>query len=210
MSLDLKTLVIIRDAARALIDHATGLARVHFESDRKTRSAILFEIILIGEGIKRLLPDLLGRYPKVPWSEVVGMRSCLTCSADTPKFRGPKSLACVTVLPTRSTPSGSTSSGKSLKCTRPPCSATWTGSSPRRQAADGPQEERPDPGLPWPRGQAAPRHPQPTDPRKLASFARSISPWFVPSPNLPVTNTRAVWFCFGAFLSPPFSSFQFH
>ena len=153
MSLDLKTLVIIRDAARSLIDYASGLARVHFESDRKTRSTILFEIILIDEGISA---------------------SRLTCSADTPKFRGPKSLACVTVLPTRSTPSGSTSSGKSLKCTRPPCSATWTGSSPRRQALDGPQEERPEPGLLRPRGQAAPRHPQRIDPRKLASFARSI------------------------------------
>jgi hypothetical protein len=44
----------------------------------------------------------------------------------------------------------------------------------------------------------------------LALFAWSIPPWFVLSPNLPVTNTRAVWLCFGAFLSPPFSSFQFH
>ena len=189
MSLDLKTLVIIRDAVRALIDHAAGLARVHFESDRKTDR----------------------RSSSRSFSSARGSSaSRLTCSADTPKFRGPKSLACVTVLPTRSTPSGSTSSGKSLKCTRPPCSATWTGSSPRRQALDGPQEERPDPGLPRPRGQAAPRHPQPIDPRKLALFAWSIPPWFVLSPNLPVTNTRAVWLCFGAFLSPPFSSFQFH
>jgi len=86
MSLDLKTLVIIRDAARALIDHAAGLARVHFESDRKTRSAVLFEIILIGEGIKRLSPDLLGRYPKVPWSEVVGMRDRVAHSFDAIRF----------------------------------------------------------------------------------------------------------------------------
>jgi len=33
MSLDLKTLVIIREAASALIDHAAGLARVAFEAD---------------------------------------------------------------------------------------------------------------------------------------------------------------------------------
>jgi uncharacterized protein with HEPN domain len=51
MSADVRTLVIIRDAAQALIDHGTGQSRDSFELDRKTRSAILFEIILIGEGI---------------------------------------------------------------------------------------------------------------------------------------------------------------
>ena len=86
MSLDLKTLVIIRDAARALIDHAAGHARDSFEADRKTRSAVLFEIILIGEGIKRLSPDLLGRYPEVPWSAVVGMRNRLAHSFDAISF----------------------------------------------------------------------------------------------------------------------------
>jgi uncharacterized protein with HEPN domain len=86
MSFDLKTLVIIRDAARALIDHAAGLSRTSFEADRKTRSAVLFEIILIGEGIKRLSPDPLGRYPKVAWSEAVGMRDRVAHSFDAIRF----------------------------------------------------------------------------------------------------------------------------
>ena len=113
MSLDLKTLTIIRDAARALIDHAAGLTRVHFESDRKTRSAVLFEIILIGEGIKRLSPDLLGRYSKVPWSEVVGMRDRVAHSFDAIRFDIVWDV---------------------VEVHRPPCSATWIGSSPGRQA----------------------------------------------------------------------------
>jgi uncharacterized protein with HEPN domain len=86
MSLDLKTLVIIRDAARALIDHAAGHAREAFEGDRKTRSAVLFEIILMGEGVKRLSPDLLSRYPKVSWSGVVGMRDRIAHSFDAIRF----------------------------------------------------------------------------------------------------------------------------
>ena len=49
MNLDVKTLVIIREATSALIDHAAGRARVAFEADRKTRSAVLFEIIIIGD-----------------------------------------------------------------------------------------------------------------------------------------------------------------
>jgi hypothetical protein len=50
MNLDLKTLGIVRDATRALIGHAAGHTRESFEADRKTRSAILFEIVLQGEG----------------------------------------------------------------------------------------------------------------------------------------------------------------
>ncbi|HKM52686.1 MAG TPA: HepT-like ribonuclease domain-containing protein [Isosphaeraceae bacterium] len=86
MSPDLKTLVILRDAARALIDHAAGHTRDSFEADRKTRSAVLFEIILMGEAIKRLSPDLLARYPEVPWSQVVRMRDRLAHSFDTIRF----------------------------------------------------------------------------------------------------------------------------
>src|SRR5271157_5661562 len=38
--------------------------------------------------------------------------------------------------------------------------------------------------------------------RKLGSFACPIPPWFVLSCELPMTNTRANWLRFGAFLSP--------
>ena len=44
----------------------------------------------------------------------------------------------------------------------------------------------------------------------MGLFSGSIPPWFVLSNNLSTTNTRAIWLCFGAFLSPPASSHQFH
>jgi len=46
--------------------------------------------------------------------------------------------------------------------------------------------------------------------RELGLFSCSIPPWFVLSNALSTTNTRAIWLCFGAFLSPPASSLQFH
>jgi uncharacterized protein with HEPN domain len=58
--------MVIRDAAGALIDHASGIDRSAFDPDRKTRSAVLFEIIVIGAGVNRPSPDLLGRYPEIP------------------------------------------------------------------------------------------------------------------------------------------------
>ena len=47
-------------------------------------------------------------------------------------------------------------------------------------------------------------------PPKLGLFACPIPPWFVLSCNLPTTNARAIWLCFGAFLSPPAPCLRLH
>jgi len=54
------------------------------------------------------------------------------------------------------------------------------------------------------------RAPDQTTGRELGLFSGSIPPWFVLSNDLSTTNTRAIWLCLGAFLSPPASSVQFH
>jgi len=46
--------------------------------------------------------------------------------------------------------------------------------------------------------------------RELGLFSCSIPPWFALSNNLSTTNARPIWLRFGAFLSPPASSLQFH
>jgi hypothetical protein len=47
-------------------------------------------------------------------------------------------------------------------------------------------------------------------PPKLGLFACPIPPWFVLSCNLQTTNDRAIWLCFGAFLSPPAPCLRLH
>jgi uncharacterized protein with HEPN domain len=86
MSPDLKTLAIIREATRAMIDHASGHDRVSFQSERKSRSAVLFEIVIQGEGVKRLSLDLRNRHPTVPWAQIAGMRDRLVHSFDAIDF----------------------------------------------------------------------------------------------------------------------------
>ena len=86
MNLDLKTLAVIREATRALIDHGAGHSRESFERDRKSRSAILFEIVVLGEGAKRLSPAFRERHPEVPWSQIAGMRDRVVHSFDTTNF----------------------------------------------------------------------------------------------------------------------------
>jgi uncharacterized protein with HEPN domain len=82
MNLDLKTLVIIREATQAMIDHASGHDRPSFEAERKSRSAVLFEIVIQGEGVKRLSLDLRNRHPAVAWAQIAGMRDRLVHSFD--------------------------------------------------------------------------------------------------------------------------------
>ena len=77
MNLDLDTIRHIRYATRAMIDHASGHDRTSFEADRKTSSAVLFEIVVQGEGVKRLSPGFRDRHPEVPWSQIAGMRDRL-------------------------------------------------------------------------------------------------------------------------------------
>ena len=86
MNPDHKTLAVIHEATRALIDHGVEHTRESFELDRKTRSAILFEIVLLGEGAKRFSPEFRSRHPEVPWSLMAGMRDRLVHSFDTVNF----------------------------------------------------------------------------------------------------------------------------
>jgi uncharacterized protein with HEPN domain len=76
----------MREAAWALIDHVAGQTRESFETERKTRSAVLFEIVVLGEGVKRLSLDLRSRYPAVPWGRISGMRDRLVHSFDQVDF----------------------------------------------------------------------------------------------------------------------------
>jgi uncharacterized protein with HEPN domain len=86
MNPDQQTLVIIREATRALIEHAAGHTRESFDADRKSRSAVLFEIVLQGEGAKRLSGGFRDRNPEIPWSQIAGMRDRIVHSFDAISF----------------------------------------------------------------------------------------------------------------------------
>jgi uncharacterized protein with HEPN domain len=74
MIADLGYIQRIREAAVAVVEHVRGHSQASFEADRKTRSAVLYEIVIIGEGVKRLTPEFRARHPGVPWKQIAGMR----------------------------------------------------------------------------------------------------------------------------------------
>jgi len=76
-----------RDDNALLLDiaHAAGLVakfmagkdKVAFLADELTQSAVLHQILVLGEAAKRLSSEFRARYPEVPWSDIGGMRDKL-------------------------------------------------------------------------------------------------------------------------------------
>jgi uncharacterized protein with HEPN domain len=82
MNPDVHTLKVIRKAAMALRAHINGYDQNSFEAERKVRSAVLYEIVIIGEGAKRLSAEFRASHPEVPWKKITGMRERVVHSFD--------------------------------------------------------------------------------------------------------------------------------
>jgi uncharacterized protein with HEPN domain len=72
--------VVIQDiinAARLVIEFIQGLDQENFISDRKTRSAVLYQLTVIGEAVKRLSKEFRANNSEIPWTLIAGMRDNL-------------------------------------------------------------------------------------------------------------------------------------
>ncbi len=64
----------ILKAARLIRDFSAGLTRPEFDADFKTQSAVLHQIIILGEAVKRLSREFRQAHSAVPWDDIAGMR----------------------------------------------------------------------------------------------------------------------------------------
>lgn len=72
--------VIIRDminASQLVIEFVEGFNKDSFIHDWKTRSAVLYQLTVIGEAVKRLSREFRAKYPEIPWTLIAGMRDNL-------------------------------------------------------------------------------------------------------------------------------------
>ena len=72
--------VVIQDivnSAQLVIEFIEGIEQNVFMEDWKTRSAVLYQLTVIGEAVKRLSKEFRERYPIVPWTLIAGMRDNL-------------------------------------------------------------------------------------------------------------------------------------
>jgi uncharacterized protein with HEPN domain len=77
MSRDAATLLDIARSAQLIIDFKQGMDKTAFANDLKTQSAIAHQLMVIGEAVKRLSPELREGHPEIPWALIAGMRDKL-------------------------------------------------------------------------------------------------------------------------------------
>jgi uncharacterized protein with HEPN domain len=70
-------LLDIARSARAIQTFVQGLDKESFLDDYKTQSAVLYQILVIGEAVKRLSREFRSHHPNIPWSLISGMRDML-------------------------------------------------------------------------------------------------------------------------------------
>ncbi|GAB4138743.1 MAG: hypothetical protein Fur0046_13430 [Cyanobacteria bacterium J069] len=74
---DRAALLDIASAARKVLQYKAGIDKAEFFRDDKTQSAIVFQLLIMGEAVKRLSTELRSQHPDIPWSLIAGMRDNL-------------------------------------------------------------------------------------------------------------------------------------
>jgi uncharacterized protein with HEPN domain len=83
MRKDDATLLDIAKAARLIQAFIEGVTKEAFLDDPKTQSSVLYQLLVIGEAVKRLAQEYRARRSDVPWSLIAGMRDHLIHAYDT-------------------------------------------------------------------------------------------------------------------------------
>ena len=93
MSRDYDSLLDIYQAGQRVISYAEGLSQSELEADGMRVSAILYQVLIIGEATKRLSRELRDQHPEIPWNSMAGMRDILAHHYDEIDFDQTSPLA---------------------------------------------------------------------------------------------------------------------
>jgi uncharacterized protein with HEPN domain len=77
MQRDKVTLLDIAKSARLAVMFIQGVTKEAFLDDLKTQSSVLYQLIVMGEAVKRLSHEFRAQHPDIPWSLIAGMRDHL-------------------------------------------------------------------------------------------------------------------------------------
>ncbi len=73
---DRERLLDLREAIERIEKYTTA-GRSALERDELIQTWVLYHLQIIGEAARSLSPELRGRYPDVPWPQIIGMRNIL-------------------------------------------------------------------------------------------------------------------------------------
>lgn len=59
------------------IQYYSGYEKQNFEQNRLIQDAICYQLLIIGESVRNLPPELRQQYCHIPWPAIIGMRNIL-------------------------------------------------------------------------------------------------------------------------------------
>ncbi|MGD1927726.1 MAG: DUF86 domain-containing protein [Leptolyngbyaceae cyanobacterium] len=74
---DQASLLDIAKAGQSALAFVDGLPLNDFATDLKTQSAVLYQIAILGEAVKRLSPEFRAQHSAIDWRSIAGMRDKL-------------------------------------------------------------------------------------------------------------------------------------
>ena len=74
MQRDEATLVDLLQAARLAREFTAGLDKDGFLDDPQLQSSVLYQLVVLGEGVRRLSEAFRQTHGEVPWRQMAGMR----------------------------------------------------------------------------------------------------------------------------------------
>lgn len=72
----------IDTAAKRVLTFAAGLNQAELANNEEKQSAIVYQLIIIGEATKRLSSEFRAAHSSIPWKEITGMRDVLAHQYD--------------------------------------------------------------------------------------------------------------------------------
>lgn len=76
----------MRDDRERLLDISEAIQRIEkrspqqlelFSEDEMAQVWVIHHLMIIGEAVRALSPEIRGRYPEMPWCKIIGMRNIL-------------------------------------------------------------------------------------------------------------------------------------
>lgn len=82
MARDNESLIDIVQAIQKILCFTQGVDQNQFETNEEKQSATLYQIMIVGEAVKRLSPEFRSQHSDIPWKKIAGMRDVLTHQYD--------------------------------------------------------------------------------------------------------------------------------
>ena len=73
----------ILEAVSRIQSYTSGLTHTQFSADLKTLDAVVRNLEIIGEAIKKIPDEVRTKYPDVEWKKIAGLRDILILGIDT-------------------------------------------------------------------------------------------------------------------------------